>query len=146
MANEVYIQSCERAAANLPASTSEALFTISDYIRVHRIVGVCTVEIQNQACTMKVTANPTTGTDTDLCVGIDIDSHTVGSLYTVMGDFSKMMITTDAVGAIETVENAMPFIVAPGTIDIDCSATNTGKIKWTLIWEPVAASASVVAA
>jgi hypothetical protein len=49
-------------------------------------------------------------------------------------------------GATETTDYEEPFIVAPGTIDMSCAASSTGKVTWTLIWSPVRASASVVAA
>jgi len=37
-------------------------------------------------------------------------------------------------------------IVNIGTIDLDCAATNTGQVKWTLFYVPIDNGASVVAA
>ena len=146
MANEIYVQSCERANGDIAQTGQTALFTVSDYIRVHAILGVVETEaIGGGANAMKVLSNPTTGADVDLCVATDIDADVVGTMYTITGDFSDALIITTS-GAVETTDYEVPFIVAPGTIDMHCAASKDGKVTWTLIWSPVNASASVVAA
>lgn len=145
--SEVVRYTTERAAADLPQTTQSALFTVSDYITVHYILGVVSgTAIQNQANDTKLVANPTTGTDTDICAVLDIANDALGQIYTVTGDFSDAMVDGGAVGAVEGETSLQSFIVAPGTIDLNCAASNTGKIKWTIVWSPIMANASVTAA
>jgi hypothetical protein len=144
--SEVKIYTCERGNGNIAQAGLLPLFPVSDYIRVHAILGVVTdTEIQAQANDAKLVANPTTGADVDLCVAAETNGDAIGTMYTITGDFSDALIPTTS-GAVETTDYKIPFIVAPGTIDMHCVASSTGKVKWTLIWSPVNASASVSAA
>lgn len=143
--SEVKIYTCERGASNTAQGGLLSLFTVSDYIRVHGILGVVTVGLEAAANDAKLVANPTTGADVDLCAAVETNGDVAGTMYTITGDFSDAMLPTTS-GAVETTDYEVPFIVAPGTIDMHCVGSKTGKVKWTLLWSPINANASVVAA
>ena len=41
---------------------------------------------------------------------------------------------------------AQPVVVPAGTIDLNCAASNTGAVKWSLWYIPLDAGATVTAA
>ena len=135
----------ERATDTLPAGTAEAIFTVAGgRVAIMGIIGTCdTTKIQNQACNLKITANPTTGTSLDICANLDIDDDEIGAVYGITGTFATALVGNLA-GA--TVMCATPVVVPIGTIDIETSATNTGQIRWACYYIPLDAGATVVAA
>ena len=42
--------------------------------------------------------------------------------------------------------NTTGVIVNEGTIDLDCAASNTGSVKWTVLYYPIDEGAAIVAA
>lgn len=136
-----------RQAAALPQTTDVALFRITGgKIRVLGIVGEVTTVIQNQANNTKLKFNPSgVGADVDLCAVLNIANDAVGTLYSITGDFSDAML--DGLWAVETdsTMEAGGVILGPGDIELDCAASNTGAVKWTLNWEPVDEGANVAA-
>jgi hypothetical protein len=137
-----------RQTAALPQTADDALFRITGgKIRVLGIVGEVTTVIQNQANNTKLKINPSgVGADVDLCAVLDIANDAVGTLYTITGDFSDAM--QDGLWSLETDKTmeAGGVILGPGDIELDCAASNTGAVKWTLNWEPVDEGANVAAA
>jgi hypothetical protein len=134
----------ERATATLPASTAVALFNIRvGRVAITQILGEVTVAIQNQANATKLTGNPTTGTSVDICATLDIDNDEVGTLYGIAGLPATAMIGINA-GAVPAQERDV--ILNIGTLDLDCAATNTGSVKWTLFYIPIDDGAYVEAA
>lgn len=134
----------ERATAALPQTTQSALFTVTGgRILLLGIVGEVTTAIQNQANNTKLVANPTTGTDVDLCAVLSIANDEVGTLYGITGTFGDAMVGANA-GA--TILPDRPQVVAPGTIDLSCAASNTGSVKWALLYLPLDDGAVVTAA
>jgi hypothetical protein len=132
----------ERAAANLPQGGAGAIFTVTGKVLICDIVGeVITTAIASGTNNTKLTANPTTLADVDLCATVDIASSAIGSMFHVTGTFSDaMVITTSA--AFES--QATAFEVSTGTIDLYCSASKTGKVKWVLFYIPLDSGATVV--
>lgn len=134
----------ERAAASLPQTTQSAVFTITGgRIILKAIVGQVGTAIQNQANNTKIVANPSSGTDADLCAVLDIANDEAGTLYSISGLASDAMRGTTA-GAVAGQDR--PVIVAAGTIDLSCAASNTGTIAWTLLYLPLDDGAYVTAA
>lgn len=137
----------DRATDTLPATTDEALFTIAGgRVMVTSIVGEVTTVIQTQANNTKLKFNPdATGADTDLCAALDISADAVGTLYSITGDFSDAM--KEGVLCLETdAQLERPIILSEGAIEIDCAATNTGSVKWTVYYVPLDDGATLVAA
>lgn len=134
----------ERATAALPQTTAEALFTVAGgRVLVTGIVGEVTTVIQTQANNTKLTANPTTGTSVDLCAVLNISADEVGALYSITGTLTDALAGGVA-GAVALQDR--PVVVPAGTIDLDCAASNTGAVKWTVTYVPLDDGASVVAA
>ena len=134
----------ERATAALPQTTASALFTVSGgRVCVTQILGEVTTVIQTQANNTKLVANPTTGTDVDICAVLDISADEVGTLYSITGTFGDAM---QGVNAGAATEQAAGVIVPEGTIDLNCAASNTGSVKWTVIYYPIDDGASISAA
>ena len=136
-------RSTERAAAALPQTAAGALFTVTGKVIITDIIGEVTTVIQTQANNTKLVANPTVGADVDLCAVLDISADAVGSHYNITGTLANAMVNV-AGGA--GVAQAGRVIVKAGTIDLNCAASNTGAIKWTVHWIPIEKDADVVAA
>ena len=139
----VQIRRVERVTNSIPQSTQGVLFTVTGRVKIVDIIGEVTSQIQNQPNNIKLIANPTVGADVDLCVTVDIDNDTVGTLYSLSGTFANAMIKTTS-GAFEGQANR--FAVANGTLDLSCSASSTGAIKWTVLYKPLDAGSEIVAA
>lgn len=137
----------DRATATLPQTTDGALFKITGgRILLTSIIGEVTTIIQNQANNTKIKFNPTaTGADTDLCAVLDIAADAVGTLYSITGDFSDALkdgllcLETDAV-----LERGI--ILSEGAIELDCAASNTGSVSWTITYVAIDDGAAVAAA
>jgi hypothetical protein len=134
----------DRATAALPQTAQAAIFTVTGgRIAVLGIVGEVTTIIQTQANNLSVVANPTTGTDVALCAVLNVSADEVGCLYGITGVFADALVGANA-GA--TILCDRPVIVPIGTIDLLTSASNTGSVKWKLLWLPVDDAATVAAA
>ena len=134
----------DRTTATLPQSTAGALFTIATgRVIVTAIVGQVTTIIQTQLNNTKLVSNPTTGTDVDICAVLDITADEVGTLYGITGTFADALVGANA-GA--TVAPARPVVLPIGTLDLSCSASNTGAVKWSIYYLPFDDGATVTAA
>lgn len=136
----------ERAAANLPQTAQSALFTISGgRVLIVDLLGEVTTAVQNQANTTKVVFNPTVGADRDLCSGASIADVAVGTYFAIDPQ-------PTALGGLQTVIGfawsrlAQPITLGPGTVDLNCAASNTGQVKWRLAYVPLDPGARVEAA
>lgn len=140
----IYGFAVERAAANLPQTTASAIYNVNvGAIFVVALVGRVTTIIQNQANNTKITATPTAGTAVDLSAVVDIANLEVGGHLTLPAAFGTALTKSLAGAALLT--NA-GCIVEKGTIKLDCAASNTGQIKWTLYYLPFDIGAYVTAA
>jgi hypothetical protein len=136
----------ERATAALPQTADGALFRITGgKIRVLGIYGEVTTVIQNQANNTKIKHNPSnSGSDVDLCAVLNIANDAVGQIYSITGTLATAMKSTTENLVVPADDIAAPgLVLGPGDIELDCAASNTGSVKWTLIWIPVDAGANV---
>lgn len=140
----------ERATATLPQTTAGALFTVvGGRVAITQIIGEVTTAIQNKTNATKLISNPTVGTDVDLCAALDIKADEKGTLYGITGISSDATVGLDALigvnaGALRG--QSVDVIVPSGTIDLDCTASNTGSVKWVLFYYPIDDGAYVEAA
>jgi len=136
-----------RATASLPATTTASLFTISTgRILLTSIVGEVTTVIQTQADNTKLQFDPTdAGATQDLCAVLDITADAVGTMYSITGTpGTAMQDSLNFVSADKML--ARPMILKPGAILLNCAATNTGAVKWSLTYVPIDQGAAVAAA
>lgn len=137
-------QKVDKAATTVPQNTTADLFTISGgRVLVLGVVGEVTTVVGGTSPTLKLTANPTTGTDVDLCTATAISADEVGTLYAVDGVGNALEVGSS--GAVES--TAKPIVVAAGAINMSTAAADaTGAIKWSLLYVPLDDGASVAAA
>lgn len=135
----------DRATDTLPQTTDEALFTITGgRVLVVGLVGEVTTVIQTQANNTKIKFNPdATGADQDLCAVLDITADPVGELYTISGTVGDAMRSDLLIG---NPYMANPLLLSEGAIELDCAASNTGSVSWSLLYVPWDADAEVTAA
>jgi hypothetical protein len=141
-------QIVERATAALPQTADAALFRITGgKIRVLGIYGEVTTVIQTQADNTKIKFNPLgTGSDVDLCAVLDISADAVGTLYSITGTVATAMKSTTLWVVLPADDIAAPgLVLSPGDIELDCAASNTGSVKWTLVYENIDVGANVAA-
>jgi hypothetical protein len=131
-----------RATAALPASTSSAIFTATGRVKIISIVGQVTTVVQTQLNNTKLIGVPTVGSSVDLCAIKDITAAAVGTELSITGTLATAMV--QSVGAY--VYQASPLTVLAGTINLSCSATNTGSVKWLVDYSPIDPGAVLVAA
>ena len=133
-----------RATATLPQTAAAAIFNIlGGRVLITSIVGEVTTVIQTQLDNTKLTSNPTAGTSVDMCAVLDITADEVGTLYGITGLPSDALLGVNA-GLVQAMNRGQ--ILPVGTIDLDCSASNTGSVKWSLTYIPIDDGASVEAA
>jgi hypothetical protein len=137
-----------RATAALPQTTAAAIFTVATgRVLVTSIVGEVTTVIQTQANATKLTFDPTdAGATQDLCATLDITADAVGTMYGITGTPATAL--QDALNFLPPSKSLARegIILKPGSILLDCAASNTGSVKWTLHYVPIDAGATVTAA
>lgn len=135
-----------KASATLPASTTQDLFTIAGgRVLITHFIGEVTTIVQAQACNLKVTSTPTTGSAVDFASNLDINGFEAGALLIAEGDGTALIGTSAGAGFAPAL-NALPFVLPIGTVKITTSATNTGATKWNVWYFPLDDGASVVSA
>lgn len=143
--NEIILKATTKGATSLPQTTQSAFFNVEGGAVYAKIEFEVTTVIQAQANNMKIVANPDTGADVDLCAVTDINADAVGTMYTPDGrgtDFSAAMVATTSGAHLD-----YGFIlIAPGSIDVSCSASSTGAIKGRVLWYAAEPGAYVTAA
>lgn len=134
----------ERATATLPQTTNAPIFTVAGgCVLVFQLFGRVTTIIQAQANNTKITAVPTIGSSVDLCAVADINGLEVGGSL-ILANVAATALLKNNAGATF---GAYGFtLVSPGTINLNCAASNTGSIRWTLYYAPDDVGATVVAA
>lgn len=136
-----------KATAALPATTTAALFTITGgRVLVTNIIGEVTTVIQTQADATKLQFDPTdAGATQDLCATTDITADAVGTMYSITG--TPAGVLQDALNFLSADKVlARGIVLKPGSILLNCAATNTGSVKWDLTYVPLDTGASVAAA
>jgi hypothetical protein len=135
-------QRVDRATANI--TTGLDLFTIaSGRVLVTQIVGEVTTIMETKTINFKLTANPTTGTSTDMCANLDLTAAEAGTLLTISGTEADALRKGSS-GSVVAQNN--PVVVAIGAIEATVGATHTGSIKWSLWYVPLDDGAYVEAA
>lgn len=134
----------DRVTATLPQSVAGAIFTVSGgRVIVNMILGEVTTIIQAQTNNTKVKSVPTAGSTVDLCAVKDITALEVGGKLVVNGVAATALTQANA-GAI--IAETVPVVVAAGSIQLDCAASNTGSIKWSIFYVPFDDGAFIIAA
>ncbi|MDX3759342.1 hypothetical protein [Streptomyces sp. AK02-04a] len=136
-----------RATATLPASATGNIFVVSGgRILVRGLIGEVTTAVQNQACTLAIGTAPTVGTGSTSALGTatSIIAAPIGTHATANPGGATVVDLSTQAGALISV--GALFVVPVGNITITTSATNTGSVKWDLLYVPLDNGAQVTAA
>lgn len=142
----------DKAAAVLPATTVQTLFTISaGRIFVTGLFGEVTTVFDGTVNSLSVEADPTVGAAADLAAATVCTSDAAGTLYAVHG-IQAALLGTQKEGGTEVPTHAVAkspigggFIVPAGVIQLRTTATDTtGATKWTLTYVPLDTGATAV--
>jgi hypothetical protein len=134
-----------RPAADLPATTTAAIFEVQGgLVEVTSLIGVVTTAIQTQACYLSIVWNPNSGSDVVLNAGggDDITGDTSGTIWTL-----KTSLATGLQTGASGIDEGMIYslVLAPGEIDINTDATNTGAVTWYIRYKPLTPGARIIA-
>jgi len=133
-----------RPAANLPATTTQNIFAISGGpVFVKGIWGVVGTVIESKATTIKLTMDPTTGADTDLCGTVDMNAAAAGSTVGLTNTFATAMDLSTDIGV--STADGLSFVLPVGTIDLTTGSTATGTMSWYIRYEPLMPGAHISA-
>lgn len=137
----------ERAAALQPQTGQAAIFTVSGgKVLVTGLVGQVVVATPSTTNTLKVTGNPTSGTDVDWTSAVSTASLEAGAIITLGVTAGGALVVKNAGGG-NAIGGYVGYIANTGTIDLVTSGSAaTGTIKWTLFYVPIDDGASVAAA
>jgi hypothetical protein len=138
--NIVNPQYTKRDTGTLAQTGTKPLFVVTGKVLLTYLLGEVTTVIQAQADATKLTKTNLAGTTTDICATNDITGDVVGSFYTITGTPANAMVnsTTNPAALIAT-----PVVVDAGTINMNCAASNTGSVKWTILYIPLEPGATV---
>lgn len=122
---------------------TKTLFTVSGLCVITSIFGVVTTAI-TVANTVKLQANPTTGTTKDLVAATDLGTTDTpaGNLVSFQGLTGDSILTGP--GAVPLIKQ--PIAIAAGTIEQVTATGADGGITWYLTWVPIDDGATIVAA
>lgn len=141
----------EKAAAILPATGLQTLFTVSTgRVLCTLLIGQVTVVFDGTANSLSVEADPTVGALGDLAAATVCTSDIAGTLYTVHG-IQAALLGTQKEGGTEVPTHVTAkspvgggFILNPGTVSLRTTGTDTtGSTKWTICYVPIDDGASV---
>lgn len=133
----------DRDTEDLPQTGDGSLFTITGgRVLVTMILGEVTTVIETQDNNTKLKFNPTaTGADQDLCAVLNITADPVGELYTISGGVGDAMRSDLLIGAGNLYND--PLILSEGEIELDCAASNTGQVQWSVWYYPLDVGARI---
>lgn len=136
--NRPAAQLAEKALASIATAN---LFTITGGpVAVTDILGEVTTVFQTQANNMKLVA-----ATVDLCAVVDVTAAAVGSSLSVTGAVADAMVVT-AVFVVAGQGKQLAqgtYVIGPTTISMNCSATNTGAVRWMCRWYPLVEGAKL---
>lgn len=127
------------------AVETKTLFTVSGICCVTSIVGYVTTAI-TVANTIKLQANPTTGTASDLCLATDLGTTDTpaGNLISLAGGAGTAPLT--GIGAVNMMSASKGILIAAGTIEQVTATGADGGITWYLTYAPIETNATITAA
>lgn len=123
----------ERSISKTPSNVATGnLFSVrGGLIKIIDLVGIVQTVVETQANSIKLLIDPENGSDTDICVALEVTADAVGTVYTIDGTVGNAMIATDN-GVIAS--QVLALICPPGMIELNGTDTNTGVIRWSMYY------------
>jgi hypothetical protein len=144
LATDIWGQRVDRATATLPQTAAGTIFTITGgRVVINMLLGEVTTVIQTQTNNTKLKVAPTVGSTVDLCATKDITALEARGLLVLDGVAATALLQANA-GAIRCPTTSV--VIPIGALQLDCGASNTGSIKWSIWWHPFDDGALLVAA
>lgn len=136
----------ERAAALQPQTAQAAIFTVAGgKVLVTSLIGEVVAATPATVNTLKITGNPTAGTDVDWTTATSTASKEAGAIITPAATAGGALVVANAGGGNAIAPTG--YLAQIGTIDLVTSGSAaTGTIKWTLTYVPIDTGAVVTAA
>ena len=128
------------------ASGDDNLFTISGGpVLVSHFYGLVTTIIGNTSATCTIQhACTDPAADIALSTAVRIDTDAVGTTYyidnTALGIFTPVTAGSVIIPAL-----MLPWLLTPGNLQATFSATNTGAIRWFIVYKMLSQFSKVVA-
>jgi hypothetical protein len=133
----------DRATATLPQTDAAPIFRIlGGRVAMTAIIGEVTT-VLGAVGDMSLEANPTIGTNAELCAVVAADGFEEGTLLSIDGTVGTAMLGVDAGG---TAMQSKPVALPVGTLDLRLSKSSTGSVKWSIFYLPIDDGAYVEAA
>jgi hypothetical protein len=113
----------QRAAADIFDGTTTSLFTVGGgrvlitALTMQNSVAACDATANN----VKLVANPTTGTSTDMCAVLDVASDEINTLYGITGTPADALVQSGAANSGMVPNQAISQVIDVGTIDLSSS-------------------------
>lgn len=135
----------ERDDEAIATTDDKPLFTVAGgRVLLVALVGQVGTVVQTQANTALVKLNPTSGSDVDLCAGLDITATAAGTHLTITGDVTDNLVASDSVTGNPVLTS--PLVLPEGDIELETSADSTGTVQWTAVYVPFDDGASMAVA
>ena len=138
-----WILSTTRATWVLAQTADLSIFTVTGRVELISIVGEVTTVIETQANATLIKINPTVGADVDMCAALDISADAEGTNYVITWTLADALVAvTSGAGQYQ----AAAQLLTAGIIELECAASNTGSIKWTVQYRAIDSWARIIAA
>ena len=131
-----------RATEALPQAGSKTLFTVNGGpVLVKQIFGTVTTVIGSFANATKLYAG--TPGATDLCATLEMNACAADARVSITGTFANAMLKT--LTGVPVAEQATKIVVPSGNIGVNCAGSDggTGRIRWTIVYQPLEAGAYI---
>ena len=138
-----------RAAALLPQTATQNIFTVSGGIIVTSLTGRVTVVLGATVTTLTVGVTPSGGgsaQNAGLASATAITSLPVNTVVSLGATVGAALVVGAAAGTPQVITTPAGLYVPAGTITITTSASDTGSMKWDMTYVPFDDGATVVAA
>lgn len=129
--------------------TTQNLFAIEGGpVLIKSIIGRITTAFQSSTNNLKFTYTVNGGSSQDLCAVTNGTGAAVNKMLTINGVRTDALKISELAGISELNEVTTPRVVqvlAPGVIALNGSATTTGAADFSVVYEPLAPGARIVA-
>ena len=138
-----WINTVTRATWVLAQTADLSIFTVTGRVELISIIWEVTTVIQTQANASLIKINPTVGADVDMCAALDISAGAVGTNYNITWTLADAMVATASWAGVF---QANSLLLTAWVIELECAASNTWSIKWTVEYRAIDAWARIIAA
>lgn len=140
-------QRTNRAAATLPQTTVQSLFTVSNGPAIVQVLGRVTTVLGASASVVRLIANPSSaGLDSNMSGLVSLSGFAAGRWVWPTGNAGDAMLVSPGTSADDVTQtsggggtspNNIGVVVSEGDIRLDASDNQTGEMEWYALWIPL---------